>query len=105
MFASPSFYVKAAVLSVLATAGCQASSVPGPQALATPQRTILVTTGNGGSLAVFLPPSDDNDVETSGSVGSHIIRYNVSTGNGGTQTVVVPSTDNNPAGSNIQVAP
>lgn len=51
--------ISVATLALLFVAGCQNSTSPAPQAMATPQRAVVVSGGNGGNTTVvFLPSSD-----------------------------------------------
>jgi len=91
MSASRLITTTVAGLAALIVAGCQSSPTSGPQALGHPQRTVVVSTGNGGAATVLLPATDDIHAEVLSNAGSQPNPYVVSTGNGGTTTIVLPS--------------
>ncbi len=47
-----------ALIALVVVLGCQSSTAPAPQAMAAPQRAVVVSGGNGPAFTVFIPTND-----------------------------------------------
>jgi hypothetical protein len=57
-------------VALLGQVGCQNSNPTGRQTAASPERAVVVTGGNGGSVTVFVPSADSENPMTLSTEGS-----------------------------------